>query len=104
MTMVEGLGILLVSSNNYTSVLGLTLYIGAYGTCDADRPQTTLHTPTQPIPPAKNSYLSAEKVKEIEYWLAEVDPEGEAGSLEVYAGPPFKEPQESWPRSILHRL
>ena len=97
-----------VDANRYPATLKLTFYIGGYGTCNAVGPQTTQRTPTRLSFCAKTRYLSAEKVKEIEHWLAEVDPEGDDGSLEVYSGPPFplpcKSSQESWLTSILHRL
>ena len=94
-----------VDTSGYPDIIELTLDISGYRSCDADCPQ---HTPTPPTFSTKHGYLSADKVKEIEYWLAEVNLEGDDRSLEGDAGPPFRlpcnSPQESWPRSILHRL
>lgn len=95
----------LVDTSRYPDIVELTLDISGYRTCDADCPQ---HTPTLPTFSTNHGYLSADKVKEIEYWLAEVNLEGDDRSLEDDVGLPFglpcKSPQESWPRSILHRL
>ena len=68
-----------VYTNGYPDLPGLTLDISGYGTCNADG-----HTSTQPTFSSKYGYLSVKKVKEIEYWLAEVDSEGDDGSLEIY--------------------
>jgi hypothetical protein len=74
--MTQGVGTLLMDTNRV-----FALRIGGRQSCDLDRPWTE---PTQPILAGKHSYLPAEKVEEIEDWLAKVDPEGDEGSLEAY--------------------
>jgi hypothetical protein len=73
-----GFGTLLVGTSRTSE---LTFHIGGHESCDLDRARTK---PTQPIPPGKHIYLQAEKVKEIEHWLAKVDLEGDEGSLGAY--------------------
>ena len=89
--------------NGYPNLPGLTLDISGYGACNADG-----HTSTQPTFSSKHGYLSVKKVREIEYWLAEVVPGGDDGSLDACTALqlefPCESSQESWPRSILHRL
>ena len=67
----EGFGVPLVDTSR---IFGLTLYIGGGEYWD----------PTQPFPSGKHGYLPEEKVKEIEYWLAKIDPEGDDGNMETY--------------------
>jgi hypothetical protein len=66
----EGFGVPLVDTSR---IFGLTLYIGG----------GELWDPTQPFPSGKHGYLPEEKVKEIEYWLAKIDPEGDDGNMEA---------------------
>lgn len=73
-----GFGTLLVDTNR---IFELTLPISGHESCDPDRAWTM---PTQPIPSGKHTYLPAEKVKEIEHWLAKVDMGGDKGSLEAF--------------------
>ncbi len=73
-----GFGTLLVDTNR---IVNLTLRIGGHESCGPDHARTT---PTEPIPSGKYSYLPAEKIKEIEHWLARVDLRGDKGSLEAF--------------------
>ena len=80
----------------------LTLDISGYRTCNMDGPWIT--TPTHSTCSPKNRYLSVEKLKEIEDWLAEVNLGCDAGGLEADTGLPCKCSQNSWTSSILFRL
>lgn len=71
-------GTLLVDTNR---IFRLTLRIGGHESCGPDHARTT---PTEAIPSGKYGYLPAEKVKEIEHWLAKVDLRGDEGSLEAF--------------------
>ena len=59
----------------------LTYRIGGHKSCGPDYARTT---PTEAIPPGKYNYLPAEKVKEIEHWLARVEFLGDEGSLGAF--------------------
>ena len=80
----------------------LTLDISGYRSCNMDGPWTT--PPTHPTSSAQNPYLSVEKLKEIEDWLAEVNLGCDDGALEADTGLPCRSSQEVWTSSILFRL
>lgn len=60
--MTGGFGTVLVDANRI-----FALHIGGRESCYPE-------CPTQTIPSGKHGYLSADKVRQIEYWLAKVDP------------------------------
>lgn len=73
-----GFGTLLVDTNR---IFELTLPIGGHESCGPGRAWTIS---AQPIPSGKHTYLPAEKVKEIEHWLAKVDMGGDKRSFEAF--------------------
>jgi hypothetical protein len=84
---------LLADTNKYPSIIELTFDTSGCEAFDPDRPYQ---------PCGKHGYLPAEKVEEIEQWLAKVDPEGHDGSFGAYcrlAAKRFKLPGESFQES-----